>query len=211
MASRRRIARYKTDEVRRKLKNTPRSMAKWIAVAFDQNGEIYKNMMHARFSGTLTEGRNAGATLATRTGKLAGSIGAEVTGKGHLSTLKLHYFIGNSDTIRYAVTQEEGKVIVGRPWLAIPLPAALTGTGRSRIERPSLVKNDPAFFLFKSKAGNLIIAKRTSGGFEPWWVLKRSVKIRARLGFVRLVNSTKLRKDLIARVRGGIVRGMREA
>lgn len=223
MVARRRknIAKYDTKELRAALVAAPDALEKWITRAFDQHGQVYKNKMHARFGASLTEGRNPtsggkGGKLATRTKALSGSIGYEITGKGKLDKLTLKFFIGNADTIKYAVTQEgkngRATVIVGKPWLAVPLPAALTGTGRSRIERPGLVKGKPGWLLIKSRKGNLIIGKKdSSGNFEPWWVLKKRVKIPARLGFERLIRGPELRKDLIARVRVAIVKGLREA
>ncbi len=203
--------RINSKQVQKTLRATPEILEKHIRRAFDQHGQVYKREMGKRFGGSLVNGRNPSSDrLATRSGALEGSIGYTVGGSG-LKNLKLVFHIGNRQTIKYAVTQEEGRVILGNPWLAIPLPAALTGTGRSRIERPSLVRGKPGWFLTKTKAGNLLIGRRVSGGVEFWWVLKRQVKIPARLGFEKTVNSKKLREDRIKRIRNAVARGLQEA
>ncbi len=203
--------RVNSKAVQKTVRDTPEALERWIRRAFDQHGQVYKREMGKRFGGSLVGGRNPSSDrLATRSGALEGSIGYTVGGNT-LNNLKIVFHIGNRQTIKYAVTQEEGRTILGRPWLAVPLPPALTGTGRSRIERPALVKGKPGWFLTKTKAGNLLIGRRVGGGVEFWWVLKRSVKIPPRLGFEKTVNSKKLRTDRINRVRNAVARGLKEA
>ncbi len=201
--------RINSKRVQKTLRDTPEILEKWIRLAFNQHGQEYKNAMGARFT-PYTGGLNKGSKVRSRSSFLEGSIGFTVGGNS-LRSLSLIFHIGDRQTIKYAVTQEEGRTIVGKPWLAIPLPAALTGTGQSRIERPALVKGKPGWFLTKTKKGNLLIGRKVGGGVEFWWVLKRQVKIPARLGFEKTVNSKKLREDRIKRIRNAIARGLQEA
>lgn len=213
--------RYDSRALLATLKKTPAALRKWITIAFNQHGQQYKNAMHARFGAGLEDGRNTtprGFTgrLARRTGALANSIGYEVVGRARLDTIRLRMFIGNANTGAYTQTQEgvggKGTVIVGKPWLAVPLPAALTPTGRSRIERPALIKGKPGWSLIRTKRGKLLIGKTdSSGNFEAWWVLKKRVKIPPRLGFVRTVNSPKMVRDRLTRVRVAIAQALKDA
>lgn len=213
--------RYNSIALRRALKRTPGALRKWIIIAFNQHGQVYKVRMHSRFGASLDEGRNTttrgfGGRLATRSGALAGTIGYDITGRGNLNTIRLHFFIGNSATIKYATTQEgdngSAVVITGKPWLAVPLPPALTPTGRSRIERPALIQGTPGWTLRRSKKGELLIGKvAADGSFEPWWVLKKRVTIPPRLGFARTVFSPSMQKDRLTRVRVAMAQALKDA
>lgn len=201
--------------LRAALKKTPDSLLLWVTKAFDQHGQVYKREMQGRFGASLSDGKNpnpAGGKLASRSGNLQGTIGYEIVRRNKLNGLALNFFIGDANTFKYAITQEEGRVIYGRPFLAIPLPPNLTGTGRSRIERPSLVRGNPDFALIRTKEGKLLIGKPLKDGkFEAWWILVRKVTIPARLGFVDTVNGEVLRKDRIARVGNALKRALQEA
>ncbi len=204
---------YNTKAIRKLVDSAPRAIERWARKAFDQHGLVFKREMGARFGGKLIDGRNPrgpGGKLGSGTGKLEGSINYKVSGNS-LRNLKLSFFIGNREAIRYAVTQEEGKKIFGKPWLAVPLPPNLTPTGRSRIERPAHVKGQPGWFIAPSKSG-FVIGKLGADGKPEWhWALVRSVEIPARLGFERVVLSKKLQKDRVIRLRNAIARGLKEA
>lgn len=205
--------RVDTKAVRKLVRKSPQSIERWARKAFAQHGLVFKREMGARFGGKLIDGRNprpAGGRLGSRSGALEGSIGFTVTGS-NLRNLKLIFHVGNRETIKYAVTQEDGMTIFGKPWLAVPLPPNLTGTGRSRIERPLLVKGKPGWFIAPSKSG-FVIGKLGSDGTPEWhWALVRSVKIPPRLGFEKTVNSKKLQKDRMTRLRNAVGRGIQEA
>ena len=203
--------RMNSKAVRKTLRESPDAIERWVRKAFDQHGQVYKREMGARFGAKIIDGRNPGTDrLGSRSGALEGSIGYTVTGSG-LQKLKLIFHIGNRATIKYAVTQEEGKTIFGKPWLAVPLPPNLTGTGRSRIERPLLIKDKPGWTIAPSKSGWVIGKDLGNGEYEWWWALVRSVEIPARLGFEKTVNGKKLREDRIKRIRNAIARGLKEA
>lgn len=209
--------RFNSKAVQRTVRRAPEVLERWIRLALNQHGQVYKVEMGKRFGGKLINGRNPSTNrLATRSGALEGSIGFTVGGSS-LRSLKLTFHVGNRETIKYAVTQEEGRpgggkgAIVGKPWLAIPLPAALTGTGRPRIESPKFTKGKPGWFITRTGNNKLLIGKKTASGVEWWWVLKRRVEVPARLGFEKTVNSKKLRQDRIKRIRNGILRGLQEA
>lgn len=202
--------RVKDKRVQRMLRDTPESLERWLRKAFHQHGEVYRREMGKRFGAKLSNGRNPTQNrLASRTGRLHSTIGYTVSGRD-LRSLKLTYHIGSRDTIKYAVTQEEGRVIMGRPWLAVPLPAALTPTGRPRIESPGLVRGQPGWFLTKTEKGTLLIGKKNGDSVEWWWVLKPRVEIPARLGFERTVRGTRLNKDRLTRLRNAITRAVQE-
>lgn len=96
---------------------------------------------------------------------------------------------------KYALIHETGGTIrpKRRKFLAIPLPTAQAKAGAMR---GNLVGLDPAggttpslygvkgLVLFKSKAGNLLLGEPKPGGIVPLFVLKRSVTIPPRLGFL---------------------------
>lgn len=80
---------------------------------------------------------------------------------------------------------EEGGVI--RPsrskYLTIPLPSALDRRG---VPLKKSARDWPDTFVIRSKRGNLLIVqKRKGGGITPLYLLKSSVRIKARLGLER--------------------------
>lgn len=119
----------------------------------------------------------AGPVLKHRSGDLSRSVtigGVE----SNLQTRALSISIGSN--IVYARIHETGGTILPRrgTYLAIPLSAAQTPTGKARFSP----RNAPGpTFVARSKRGNLIIfQKLSSGGIRPLFVLKRSVVIPKR-------------------------------
>lgn len=193
----------------------PIALKKWIKVAFKQHGQRYQRAMQRRFGVKLVNGRNPGFDrLATRSGKLQGSIGSTIRGT-QLDGLSMIFHIGNSQTEKYVHIQEFGGVIHGKPWLAVPLPAALTPTGRPRmgITRPRDVRGKPGWLLIKTKKGKLLIGRKVgvAGKIEFWWVLKPRVTIKPRLGFRKTVKGQELSEDRIKRVNAAVKRALKEA
>lgn len=85
--------------------------------------------------------------------------------------------------LAYAQAQEEGGTIRARAGgrLAIPLPNARNPNGTTKTEYAAPLRSVPGLFLVKSKAGNLILARRSpDGSLLPLFVLKSSVRLRAR-------------------------------
>jgi len=123
-------------------------------------------------------GGTTATTLSRRSGALVDSILGSVKVDGDLGDI-----IGHIGGIYYAKTHETGAVLTSRHggYLCIPLPAALNADGTPKMLRPRDWGNT---YKMKSKAGNLIIFKRTArkGAGIPLYVLKKSVTIPARLG-----------------------------
>ena len=84
--------------------------------------------------------------------------------------------------VPYARIQEKGGTVrpVRAKWLTIPLPPAKTGKG---VQRGPARSFDDLFF-YKSRKGNALLGRRlTSGQIENFFLLKKRVKLKARLGF----------------------------
>jgi hypothetical protein len=81
-----------------------------------------------------------------------------------------------SNALKYAAVHEYGGTITGRPWLTIPLKAALTARGVARGTARSFSNT----FFDKSAAGNLILFQKRGHERVPLFVLKHRVKIKAR-------------------------------
>ena len=134
--------------------------------------------------------------LTSRSGRLAKSIRTEITGND-LKTLSGQLF---TRTI-YAPIQEEGGTITaknaygkvpGGPYLNIPTKQNKTSAGVQRMSAREVFANGG--FIFKSKAGNWIVALpgiqlNEFGTIDnvpvPMFILKKSVTIRPRLGMVK--------------------------
>ncbi len=187
-------ARVKINEARlgqalqRDLRRTSRELRRGL----DQYGFAFRAKMDARFGAKLSgpfkrnpTGPALAGRLASRSGALRRAIGHVVKGGGR--RILLLVFVGDAVTGRYARTQEFGAVIRGSPWLTVPLPANLTPTGRTRFLD---ARSTPGAFFARSGAGNILIGRKTEGGVEWMWVLKRSVKIPPRLGFIRTFELT---------------------
>jgi hypothetical protein len=115
-------------------------------------------------------------TLSKRSGQLIASIGKSVRVKG--STFdNIEGHIGGSFIAR---VHEYGATIRAKnvKYLTIPLPAALNANGTPKKRSARYWDNT---FVFRSKAGNLIIAQKHGKDFTPLYVLKPEVKIRPRL------------------------------
>lgn len=156
-----------------------------------------------------------------RTGDLARSLNSRVESSGRsLNRLRLRVFFSGKPAV-YARKLEKGGVIKSnRPggMLTIPLPDNLTPAGRSRFPsaRKLIARYPKRVFFHTSKRGNRVIAYRpTTGrgkGKVLWlWILKDSVKLRPRLGFVKTFNSTAARRDRRERIAAGVRRGLRGA
>lgn len=141
-----------------------------------------------------------------RSSALARSVASRITGEAAGKTT-LTVSVGDGLSGRYVRLQEYGGTIRGKPWLTIPLPLALTAAGRPRYERARSV---PDGFVYKAASGNLFIASnaRTPGKKEGklglYFILRRSVRIPPRLGFVASVTSARVARDRQARVRNAL-------
>lgn len=84
--------------------------------------------------------------------------------------------------LAYAQAQEEGGTIRGRNggMLAVPLPNARNPNGTTRAEYAVPLRSVPGLFLIRSKAGNLILARKGPDGLVPLFVLKPAVRLRGR-------------------------------
>jgi hypothetical protein len=116
--------------------------------------------------------KNATRNPKVRSGRLRASIRAEVQG------LTMSLKAGGTRNVRYAAQREFGGTIrpVRARWLTIPLPNALTGAGVPRFPGPRSV---PGLFTVRSRAGNLVMMRKTANGVEPMYVLKDSVTQKA--------------------------------
>lgn len=132
-----------------------------------------------RHSGRWPGGTGEG-TLSRRSGRAVRAIRQSPRVQG--STLdNVQGTVGGPFYLR---THEFGATI--RPkrakYLTIPLPAALNANGTPKKARAR--EWDRTFFL-TSRAGNLLIVRRDGRKIVPLYVLKRQVRIPARLGFRR--------------------------
>lgn len=134
--------------------------------------------------------RGAPGTIHTRSGKLADSLGSEVL--SDVRATHLVQFVGGGLAAKYAKVHEGPPYFSGAitpkiaKHLAIPLGPEKTAAGVTRKRSP---RDDPALFMIRSKAGNLLLVKRVGKGknsrIQPHWLLKKSVTVPPRLGFVR--------------------------
>ncbi len=124
---------------------------------------------------------NAETVLNVRSGHLRRSIAGTVRqgADGPEAVVSAGGRLGGAN-VTYAGTHEFGATIVPKrsQYLRIPLPPALTAAGVDRFGGPLRQSGAGLFRLAKSKKGNLLLIHKPSG--MPWYVLKRSVTIRAR-------------------------------
>ena len=185
-------AKVNTRRLRRAMDRAPRELAKGFANAFDRHAFIFEGHVKTK----RLQGRPG---LIGRTGKLARSIGhTRPDRRLKLQNLSVRIFIGNALT-PYARIQEFGGVVrpVNKRFLTVPLPANLTAGGVPRFPSAAeLLSSRPGqTFIARSRAGNPIIGLREGSSVTWLWVLKKSVRIPARLGFIKAFDSREMRAD----------------
>ena len=150
-----------------------------------QMGKAFRtagNVFVARFTKERLSGRPG---LFRRTGSLARSPVVVVSAGEGGEGVGMAVAIGGP-AAPYARIQEYGGEITGKPWLTIPIPGgpALTPSGVSRY--PS-ARQVPGLFFIPRKGGDPLLATQRGGrkgGLNIWYVLKRKVRIPARMGYV---------------------------
>lgn len=126
-------------------------------------------------------GGTSDSSLSRRSGRGFQSIhdSVKVRDKGGAGINGVEGLIGG---IGYLRTHEFGAVITPKraKYLTIPLPAALNANG-TPIMRSA--RQWTGTFIIRSKAGNLLIVRSLGRNrIEPLYVLKKSVRIKPRLG-----------------------------
>ena len=148
------------------------------------NREIMRVLASAAAEAEALGKLNATRLLRVRTGRLRNSIIGDALQQQEGWLLRLR--AGNLQDVVYARTQEEGATI--RPknarYLAIPLDPgpAVTGAGVSSYNSPRQV---PGLSVRRSSGGNLSLVDDTG---RPWYVLRKSVRIRGKFYLKRALN-----------------------
>jgi hypothetical protein len=160
-------------EVKAALEKMPKVIYDLVREEFNLFGITFRSEMAPNFKGR--------PNLITRTGNLLKGWEWKVSGN-NLSNLSLRLF----NLVPYANMQEADETTItpkNAQYLAIPLPAALTGAGVPRYKSP--LRDDPSMagaFVIKSKIGNLLLAKRDGKKITPLFILKKSVTVHGRMG-----------------------------
>lgn len=96
--------------------------------------------------------------------------------------------------LRHVPGLEDGITIRAKraKYLTIPLRAAMTGTGRSRGNARTVGSRYQSTFVRKSKRGNLIMFGKRGKRIVPLFVLKKSVRIKARRPFALSMQHTRV-------------------
>jgi phage gpG-like protein len=141
---------------------------------------------HAKITSRIQNG----TPMYRRSGNLARSMNFSVSGDT-LGSLNASVF--SSSTVQgspviYAPIHETGGTVKaknayarvpGGPYLNIPTSANKTASGVQRLSAREVFANGGK--VIKSKKGNYLVFGKTARGFEPMFVLKKSVSIPARL------------------------------
>lgn len=129
------------------------------------------------------EHRSGSKTTATATRVGTGNLRASYSQRtgaiahGVESRIGLMRLGARGRALSYGATHEEGAVIHGKPWLAIPLPSIRRPSGLA----PPTSEFRADSFVYKSRRGNLLIARRRADkSIENLYVLRRSVSVPAR-------------------------------
>lgn len=133
--------------------------------AFAQVGQAVLEKLRANVSNKI---------LHRRTGNLAKSLNYRVNNDGGDISAVIGSGVLTGSRMRYASIQERGGVVKGKPWLTVPLKAALTGAGVMKMPR---ARDYPDTFIRKGKSGNPIIFQKKGKSIVPLFVLKKSVTI----------------------------------
>lgn len=183
-------------ELRKVRERSTREMA---TAAKDVIDRFHTKMLHERMSA------HGPASLGARTGMLRNALKGEVK-IGRNQILGRVFFRGKKANMianvhegkrgrKYTIIKPKGA------WLKVPLPSALTPTGRLKGRFKSGKKKGQ--FIRRSKAGNLIIFDRTGKGkrgkIVPIFVLKKRVKIPKRLFMLKTWRKYRREAKLIIR------------
>lgn len=102
----------------------------------------------------------------------------------------------------YMAVHEHGAIIRAKraQYLTIPLEAALNSNGTPKKRSAREWTNT---FIIRSKRGNLLICQRRGRQIVPLYVLKKTVRLRARLGLRRELSRQRpeFRRALLERIR----------
>ena len=123
-----------------------------------------------------------GRGVQDRTNRLADSFGHRVIKAGSSPTRTRRRLEVFSAGVPYARIQEYGGEVrpVRAKWLTIPLAPAKTAKGVQR----GPARSFDGLFFYKSRKGNALLGRRlTSGQIENFFLLKKRVHLKARLGF----------------------------
>lgn len=185
-----------TEALRRTLQRALRRIPTAARAALGRAGALHVREMVRRFvpygSGSAA---GFGGSIQTRSGILRRTFGYAVEDGGQGADARVVMF---SAGVNYARMQEYGGTIYPRTrkFLTVPLPPALTPSGVLK-GGARLVKRGDGYFtadgdrtvIFTGKSGVSIIAKKTGSGrserLTPLYVLRKSVRLRPRLGFAR--------------------------
>ena len=188
-----------TKDLIKEIQRSRKKLKKELTASMRRLGGEWERRMKTNQFGPF-RGKSFSFKLQNRSGSLRRSIRFRMSQSGGNVQLRLI-----SEGVKYARIHEFGGTIKARAGkkLKIPLPDALTPSGNLRSDavfqkktlrnkrtgkfRRSFVNSrGEESFVFKSKAGNLLIARRmNSGRLRLLFTLKDKVKIKARLGFRR--------------------------
>ena len=173
------------DDLSKRLGKSMKSLGPIMRTEVDRSLRNVGKVMASRHSATyapdrkLPDGRASGR-LQKRSG---GLLRALLNGKVIASNREV---VGTLAVPGYAGIHEDGSIVKARGrYMAIPLPAALDSRGIPLKRGPRDWDNT---FVFESKKGNLLIARREATGIVPLYVLKTKVKIPPRLGLQAALN-----------------------
>lgn len=182
------------------MEQIPKELTPELARALDRHGYTFTSYLRrTRFQG-------GPSSLKSRTGALARSAGHRLLARNTLKSMRLVVFIGGGRAKKYARIQEFGGTIKGNPWLTVPLPDNRTAAGVPRFKSARRLKETRPgkTFIVKTKRGNLLIAYKPYKNRDKilWlWVLRREVRLRPRLGFIKTWNSRRMKLDRVAALR----------
>lgn len=163
-------------------KDKERVFKKLALISPEERNSVFKNafqMVGVKGEEILQE-ITAGEVLKRRTGDLSRGMQSKITGEGNNLVLHIGNRVRTGERVPYADIHEKGGTVKPRhgKYLTVPLPPALTARGVLR--KPARSWDNT--FVFKSKAGNLIIGQKRGkrGKVISLFVLKKRVDIPAR-------------------------------
>lgn len=137
----------------------------------------------AKRNGAPWPSGTTGSSISRRTGGFQAAIldGVEVKGT-QLGDLRGYIVV----PAEYAIHETGGTRKARNKLIAVPLPAALDGAGNPVRRSPRDWGNT---FVAETRGGNTVIFQDRGGSIIPLYVLKTDVKIPARLGIAKAMES----------------------